>query len=151
MTQQPTMPVDQPQNPAPPPAFERPDVGRPIIEIILDLRKPVKNEMLKQREQGGKMLTYIPWYNCVKILDMYAPGWSYRIDGLYPVGENHTALVVTLDIPALEGTVSRSATGIEVSNGVKYGDTTSNAESQALRRAAAKFGLGLYLYDKPRV
>lgn len=29
-----------------------------------------------------------------------------------------------------------------------YGDPSSNAESMAFRRAAAKFGLGLYLYDR---
>ena len=29
-----------------------------------------------------------------------------------------------------------------------YGDPSSNAESMAFRRAAARFGLGLYLYDK---
>jgi len=30
----------------------------------------------------------------------------------------------------------------------RYGDAATNAESAALRRAAAKFGLALYLYDK---
>jgi hypothetical protein len=29
-----------------------------------------------------------------------------------------------------------------------YGDPSSNAEGMALKRAAAKFGLGLYLYHK---
>jgi hypothetical protein len=29
-----------------------------------------------------------------------------------------------------------------------YGDPSSNAEAMALKRAAAKFGLGLYLYQK---
>ncbi len=29
-----------------------------------------------------------------------------------------------------------------------YGDPSSNAESMAFRRAAAKFGLGLYFYSK---
>jgi len=29
-----------------------------------------------------------------------------------------------------------------------YGDPSSNAEAMALKRAAAKFGLGLYLYLK---
>lgn len=29
-----------------------------------------------------------------------------------------------------------------------YSDSSSNAESMALRRAAAKFGLALYLYEK---
>ncbi|CAN1213587.1 DUF1071 domain-containing protein [Tumidithrix helvetica PCC 7403] len=31
---------------------------------------------------------------------------------------------------------------------VAYGDPSSNAEGMAFRRAAAKFGLGLYLYEK---
>jgi hypothetical protein len=31
-----------------------------------------------------------------------------------------------------------------------YGDPSSNAESMAFRRAAAKFNLGLYLYEKER-
>lgn len=29
-----------------------------------------------------------------------------------------------------------------------YGDPSSNAESMAFRRAAARFGLGLYFYNK---
>jgi hypothetical protein len=29
-----------------------------------------------------------------------------------------------------------------------YGDPSSNAEAMALKRAASKFGLGLYLYQK---
>jgi len=29
-----------------------------------------------------------------------------------------------------------------------YGDPSSNAESMAFRQATAKFGLGLYLYEK---
>jgi hypothetical protein len=39
-------------------------------------------------------------------------------------------------------------TGELVSREIAYGDPSSNAESIVLRRAAAKFGLGLYLYDK---
>ena len=29
-----------------------------------------------------------------------------------------------------------------------YGDSTSNAEAMAFKRAAAKFGVGIWLYDK---
>jgi hypothetical protein len=51
----------------------------------------------------------------------------------------------------VEGWVYREATGTEEEpddDQQMYGDPSSNAESMALRRAAAKFGLGLYLYNK---
>ena len=42
----------------------------------------------------------------------------------------------------------REAIGIEDEETLSFGDPASNAESMALRRAAAKFDLELYLYDK---
>jgi hypothetical protein len=45
----------------------------------------------------------------------------------------------------------REATGTEEEpdeDEKMYGDPSSNAEAMALKRAAAKFGLGLYLYQK---
>jgi hypothetical protein len=63
-----------------------------------------------------------------------------------------------LTIPTAEGTLYREATGTEELKEINpktgeirelvYGDPSSNSESMAFRRAAAKFGLGLYLYDK---
>ena len=53
----------------------------------------------------------------------------------------------TIRIPTAEGVVSRSATGSE-----KLGsgfDPVASAEQQAFKRAAARFGIGLDLYDKP--
>jgi len=56
-----------------------------------------------------------------------------------------------------EGIVYREATGSEELKTttrddeikeIAYGDPSSNAESMAFRRSAARFGLGLYLYDK---
>ena len=55
----------------------------------------------------------------------------------------------TIRIPTAEGIVSRSATGSE-----KLGsgfDPVASAEQQAFKRAAARFGIGLDLYDKPAV
>jgi len=71
-------------------------------------------------------------------------------------------IVGRLSIPCADGDVWREATGTECLKEIKtdkgtgeviikelaYGDPTSNAEAMALRRAAAKFGLGLYLYEK---
>jgi hypothetical protein len=53
-----------------------------------------------------------------------------------------------ITIPYLEGAVFREATGTEDEELRGYGDPSSNAEAMALKRAAAKFGLGLYLYQK---
>jgi len=57
-------------------------------------------------------------------------------------------LTVRLSVLCLEGTIYREATGQEDETLDKYGDSSSNAESMALRRASTKFGLGLYLYDQ---
>jgi len=57
-------------------------------------------------------------------------------------------LTVRLSVSSLEGIVYREATGQEDEDLESYGNSSSNAESMALRRAAAKFGLGLSLYDQ---
>lgn len=76
------------------------------------------------------------------------------------MGQSRDRLFLTgrLTIPTAEGNIYREATGTEElkrtdketgdSLELAYSDPSSNAESMALRRAAAKFGLGLYLYDK---
>lgn len=120
---------------------------RSIREIVKDLSKPVAKRHLRTRKQGGKELTYISWYDAVKYLDHYAPGWNYEVRSMNSVG-GKLILTIRLSVPCLEGIVYREATGQEEEETTSYGDSSSNAESMALRRAAAKFGLGLYLYDK---
>ena len=120
---------------------------RSINAIIADLSKPVNPQRLKTRTQGGKDLIYLPWYQAVRYLDRYAPGWSYEVRSIVTVG-NAVAVTVRISIPCVEGLVYREATGYEPLEVKGWGDPTSNAESMALRRAAAKFGLCLNLYDK---
>jgi hypothetical protein len=120
---------------------------RSIEDIITDMSRPVNPRRLRTRKQGGKMITYLPWHQAVKYLDHYAPGWSYEIRLVTTVGEA-VAITARISIPCAEGTVWREATGYEPLNVKGYGDPTSNAESMALRRAAAKFGLCLYLYGR---
>ena len=120
---------------------------RSIRDIVKDLSKPVAKRHLRSRKQGGKELTYISWYDAVKYLDHYAPGWNYEVRAMNSVG-GKLILTIRLSVPCLEGVVYREATGQEEEETTSYGDSSSNAESMALRRAAAKFGLGLYLYDK---
>lgn len=122
------------------------EVGRPMNEIVRDLSKPIPNAYLRERKQGGNVLTYIPWYNATKLLDYYAPGWSYAVEVQHVASS--VVIVATISIIAKEGIVTRQATGVEEDDAKGYGDPFSNASSMALRRAAAHFGLGRYLYDK---
>lgn len=142
---------------------------RPLKAIIADLSKTINAKRLKDKVQGGTKITFVPWYEVVRILDFYAPGWSYEIPKIETAqatltdkivnkvtGETAykerpaTMLVMTarISIPCAEGVVYREASGLEEVKNGGYGDAATNAESAALRRAAAKFGVALYLYDK---
>jgi hypothetical protein len=129
-----------------PPAYRR-----PIRDIIEDLSRPIAEKHLKQKQKGkgqaAIFLDFIPWYHAIKYLDWFAPGWGYQIHSVTPLN-SQCVITVSITIPAAEGDITRFATGIEDEETSSYGDTSSNAESMALRRAASKFGLGLYLYDR---
>ena len=120
---------------------------RSIREIVKDLSKPLAQKHLRKRRQGGKEILYLAWHDAVKYLDHYAPGWCYEIRSIDSIG-GKLILTIRLSIPSLEGIVFREATGQEDEELESYGNSSSNAESMALRRAAAKFGLCLYLYDQ---
>ena len=120
---------------------------RSITAIITDLSKPINPARLKTRQQGGKDLLYVPWHQAVKYLDRYAGCWSSEVRSVASIG-GRCVVTVRISIPCLEGVVSREATGQEKEDCGSYGDPSSNAEGMALRRAAAKFGLALYLYDR---
>jgi hypothetical protein len=120
---------------------------RSIREIVRDLSKPIAQKHLRKRRQGGKEITYLAWHDAVKYLDHYAPGWCYEIRRIDSIG-GKLILTIRLSIICAEGIVYREATGQEDEELDSYGNSSSNAESMALRRAAAKYGLGLYLYDQ---
>ncbi len=120
---------------------------RSIREIVKDLSKPIAQKHLRKRRQGGKEITYLAWHDAVKYLDHFAPGWCYEIRSIDSVA-GKLILTIRLSIQSLEGVIYREATGQEDEDLESYGNSSSNAESMALRRAAAKFGLGLSLYDQ---
>jgi len=121
--------------------------ARPLTEILADLAKPVPQRFLAQRRQGNTLLTYIPWHHVNRLLDYYVPGWEGEVTKIVTTSDR-VFVTYKLTIHAEEGAFSREATGTELLNCSSYGDPTSNAESMAFRRAAARFGLGLGLYQK---
>lgn len=124
---------------------------RSIREIIADLSQPVAARHLKTKRKGGATLSYIPWYHAIRYLDLYAPGWSSEVRSVVWSNEGRVIVVVRIQIPCAEGYAWREATGTEEEpddDEKMYGNVAANAEAMALKRAAAKFGLGLSLYDK---
>jgi hypothetical protein len=120
---------------------------RPIREILKDFQKPIPKRFIKSKTLKGNRIDFVPWYNLCKLLEYFAPGyeWSVKIDFC---DSQRTYVTGTLTIHAEEGTFSRSATGNEMSDCNKFGDPSSNAEAMSLRRACAKFGLGLHVGRK---
>lgn len=132
-----------------------------IDQVISALSRPIPKALLQSRKQGGKQISYIPWYEANRILDKYCPGWTWEIRSITTT-DDRLFLIGRLTIPTSSGPIYREATGTEelkelvtdkttgeqIIRELAYGDPSSNAESMAFRRAAARFGLGLYLYDK---
>jgi hypothetical protein len=127
--------------PAPAPAL------RSISDIIADLSKPLPDGAIASKTQGGAKIDYIHWHTAVRLLDAYAPGWYGQVVRLEHLA-GKVVIVYRISIPCAEGSVFREATGCEEENLKGYGDVFSNAEAMALKRAAAKFGVALDLYEK---
>ena len=130
-----------------------PLLRRSIAEIIKDLSKPIPDRLINTKTIKGQAIRFITWQTAVRFLDHYAPGWSGEVRTVTEIG-GRVIVVYRISIPCLESYVYREATGQESDwdedEEVKYGDPSSNAEAMAFKRAAAKFGLGLHLYDKTR-
>lgn len=120
---------------------------RSIAAIITDLSKPLPSDCVASKSQGGTTIAFLHWQTVLRVLDTYAPGWHGRVVRMDQVGKA-CAITYRLTIPCAEGRVSREATGQEDEEVKGYGNSTSNSEAMAFKRAAAKFGLGAWLYSK---
>jgi hypothetical protein len=144
---------------------------RSIRAIVADLSRPLPEECVASIERDGQQIPFLHWYDVTMLLNTYAPGWHGAIvdkmewsreelvkqrvqrDGKWQhVLELATVHVCTvtyrLSIPCLEGIVTREQTGRESAITIAYGDWSSNATAMAFTRAAAMFGVGMWLRDK---
>ena len=109
------------------------------------LNRPTDPTLVRSRRQGTVEVDYLEWFTVNRILDTHCPGWSG--EAVVTTAGDTVIVTYTVRIPTAEGVVSRSATGSE-----KLGsgfDPVASAEQQAFKRAAARFGIGLDLYDRP--
>ena len=122
---------------------------QPIAEIIEGLSKPPPERMLETKEMGGQTIHFIPWYRAQRILNHYTGSrWEYKI--LETDFYNKNCVVkVEITIQAAEGHYHYQGQGVAElrEDGKGYGDPPQRAESQAFRRACARTGLMLDLYE----
>jgi hypothetical protein len=119
-----------------------------LSQIIEALSKPLPSSVLETKKIGGRTISYIPWYRAVLVLNKYAPGWNFKIVSIQQIGDE-LVMSGSLSIPTADaGIVTRESTGSEKVNVNGYGEAAANAESQCFRRCCARFGLGLYLYQR---
>jgi len=120
---------------------------RKLERVLEDLSKAIPQRHLRTKKKGGVTLSFSPWYRVMKILDHYTRGyWDGTVKDVY-TSEGRVVVTYSITIHGENGSLTREATGTEVLD-VQYGDPSSNAEAQAFKRACARFGLGLHLYEK---
>ncbi len=85
------------------------------------------------------------WTDLAKLLDYYVPGYEWKLETNFD--GKQVCVQGALTIHAEEGAFTRSAVGDENSDVEAYGSSFTNAEAQSFRRACARWGLGINLWD----
>lgn len=138
---------------------------RTLAEIEADLHKEIAHRHLGTKTKGGRTFTVFTWMVVQQYLNYFAPGWSG--DAALTFSNERVGCTYKLCIPTSDaGLVCRAATGDDSEDddeedrpteptalrkweadqkGRQFGTPTTRAEGQAFKRAAARFGFGVYL------
>lgn len=126
--------------------------AKPLQEILAALALPVPDNFISskstyQKGQASGTAKYIAWPALIRLLDSRAGMlWDWKIRTIW--AGDRFVVEGSLTIHGSDGSITREATGTEMSDVDSYGDPTSNSEAMALRRCCAKFGIGLNLWEK---
>lgn len=120
--------------------------SRTLAEILDALREPVSQRHLATKNTGKFTATYVHHAVVRDYLDLRAPGWEWRVRIEHAAGKLYVIGALTLH--GSDGSVTREGVGNEDDSIDGYGDSSSNAEAQALRRAAMACGFCRDLWRK---
>ncbi len=128
------------------------------------LYRPFDEKLKQTKRQGGATITFVPWPNYIgRAWQDFTEGFSTEVRSVHTVGALYKAtneetgepeeiddrqVVVVVRITDRYSGIYHEATGAAPASKDKatWGGAMPEAESQALRRAFAKFGLGLEMY-----
>ncbi|CAM8884036.1 unnamed protein product [Rhodiola kirilowii] len=118
-------------------------ITRPLAEILRDLNKRIPETNITADDS-----TRIPWYHANRMLSFYAPGWCGEIRDVIFSDNGSVTVVFRVTIRGSDGEAHRESTGTVSPSDTSIEDPVAAAEEIAFCRACARFGLGLYLYQK---
>lgn len=118
-----------------------------FLKLFEKLFKPFDDSVKSTQTMGKKgAITFVEWYHYIaRAAKEFPEGFSTEIRKAFEVGGQ---LVLIIRVTDLATGAFQEATGSAPVDKQKanYGGASAEAESQALRRAFAKFGLGLEMY-----
>lgn len=128
-----------------------------MIDLFNKLFEPFPAEVRQTKSQGGQKITFVSWIHyVVRAWNTFPQGYSKKltvsnVHGVHvdkKTGE-HTdidTLIVTCRITCNETGAYQEALGSADCGKTSWGGAIAEAESQAMRRAFANWGLGLEMY-----
>ncbi|MGK7957444.1 MAG: hypothetical protein AB4063_19650 [Crocosphaera sp.] len=128
-----------------------------LAEILERLKQPVPKHLLSVKEKKSKKtgkvarIPYLPVWEYYQLLDERCnpENWELSLEVTQTGGL--TVAIASLTIHGEDRSITRQATGNENSDFEGYGDSTSNATAQAVRRVCGVFGLSRELWLKKPV
>lgn len=127
-------------------------------KALLDaLSTPFPREAIKQRRQGnsGKALSYVEGFTVIRRLNAATGGrWSWQIKSfefrpLPPTSNgNEQSLIVVTGELTIDGLGTRAGVGVQKVVEASGEDLVKGASTDALKKAATLFGVGLELYGE---
>jgi len=127
--------------------------------INLDaLTRPFDPAQIRQREgRGGKMLDYLETHAVItRLNEAFSGAWSFEaveyktLEGEIVVRGRLTAQGITKEQFGSSDVHRHKGQDGEKGAPVSIGDDLKAAASDALKKAATLFGVGLHLYDRPQ-
>ena len=111
-----------------------------LEDVLQALAAPFAPEKIRTRPgPGNRTFRYIEWKDATERLDAVAPGWHYTIKAVDAIGDSlYVIATITVMGVVREGIGQRKLADI---------DAVKGAESDALKRAATKFGIARDLYS----
>lgn len=120
---------------------------------------PFDDDLKATKDKSGKTITFVEWTSYIaRAWEDFPKGFSTQVVSVHEIGERYTdadgeeqddrQVVVVVRVIDNATLISHDATGAAPVSKTKavWGGALPEAESQALRRAFAHFGLGLEMY-----
>lgn len=120
-----------------------------LAEILDNLKQPIPNHFIRRDKKiKGKECPYIQIWQYYELLDERCNPENWEIKLEITQTGSLTVAIASLTIIGEDRSITRMAVGNESDDLDSYGDPTSNASSQAIRRVCAMFGLSRDLWLK---